>query len=369
MSSSHPRVSVIIPNWNGAHHLPECLESLARQRFVDFHTVVVDNGSSDDSFEVIRDSTLPVEVIRKEANLGFSAAVNAGIRATESELIVLLNNDTRVDPGWLEALVVAMDEHPEMSFGASRMLLYDPPHRIDSAGDRFSLWAGGGANIGAGDAPDKHDQPARVFGACAGAAIYRRRLFEDIGLFDEDFFLIFEDVDIDLRAQVAGHDCLYIPAAIVYHKRGASTDLACAETTARAWRNMIWVAGRSLPGLLFVLWLTLFTARVGVQTSWRLLRLPFHRGAGAAARDQDHAQTRSANDPARSLADHPRISRRQRARLYVRALRAGFARLPEKRRANRPLRRRGSLALLPVLLRPVRPLQRGQERVSGTSVP
>lgn len=369
MKVDQPRVSVIIPNWNGAHHLPECLDSLAAQRFDDFQTVVVDNGSSDESLEIIDRSTLPVRVIRNAANLGFSAAVNAGIRATDSELVVLLNNDTRVDPGWIEALVGAMDAHPDAGFGASRMLLYDPPHRVDSAGDRYSLWSGGGVNIGAGDRAEQHDDPAWVFGACAGAAIYRRRLFDDIGLFDEDFFLIFEDVDIDLRAQAAGHRCLYIPAAIVYHKRGASTDLACAQTTARAWRNLIWVAGRSLPGLLFALWLVLFFLRLGLLMPWTLLRLPFRRRAVQARSDSGSDSQGGSLGVGAHRAGRSPVTLRERARLYLLALKSGFARLPEKRRANRTLRRLGSLALLPVLLRPVQRLQSDRKRVSETAAP
>lgn len=356
MSIPRARVSVVIPNWNGAHHLPECLDSLARQQFSEFQVVVVDNGSTDESLEVIRHAALPVHVIRNDANLGFSAAVNAGIRATESELIVLLNNDTRADPGWLEALVASMDSYPEASFGASKMLLYDPPHRVDSAGDRYSFWTGGGINIGAGDRADDHQRPAWVFGACAGAAIYRRQLFEDIGLFDEDFFLIFEDVDIDLRAQVAGHRCLYIPDAIVYHKRGASTDLACAETTARAMRNLIWVAGRSLPGVLFVLWLLLFGARLASRLIRVVLRLPFQKATGET---QAGASSDSHRVP---------ITRGERGRPYPEALKSGFARLPEKRRNNRSLRRLSSLALLPIIVRPVKPVNTGARRVTPKTV-
>lgn len=361
---NRPRVSVIIPNWNGADHLPECLDSLAGQRFQDFETVVVDNASSDTSLSILEASTLPVRVIRNAANLGFSAAVNAGIRATDTELIVLLNNDTRADPGWLEALVAGMDAHPEASFGASRMLLHAPPHAVDSAGDRYSLWLGAGENIGAGDPAEAHDRPAWVVGACAGAAIYRRSLFADIGLFDEEFFLIFEDVDLDLRAQVADHSCLYIPEAIVYHKRGASTDLACIETTARAWRNMIWVAGRSLPGPLLLVWVILFVTRfsliVGRSTLRRLLRRDARRQSAGGGDESTHSALLPTGPAERPISA-------ALIRAYWRALVAGIAGIPRKRKASRHLRRRGSFALLPILLRPVAWLDDDDKTVRTTS--
>ncbi len=355
---------MIIPNWNGADHLPECLDSLAGQRFQDFETVVVDNASSDASLNILETSRLPVRVIRNAANLGFSAAVNAGIRQSCAELIVLLNNDTRADPGWLEALVAGLDEYPEASFGASRMLLYEPPHAVDSAGDRYSLWLGTGENIGAGDPGEAHDRPAWVFGACAGAAIYRRSLFDDIGLFDEEFFLIFEDVDIDLRAQVAGHSCLYIAGAIVYHKRGASTDLACVETTARAWRNMIWVAGRSLPALLLLVWMILFVTRASLIVGRGVLRRLLRRNG----RRQPTATTSEPEvgvHPPAAVAEHQISAALLRA--YGRALVAGIVGIPRKRKASRALRRRGSFALLPILLRPVTLLDDDKKTVRRTA--
>lgn len=331
-----PGVAVIIPNWNGAEHLPECLESLQAQTFTAFETLVVDNGSSDRSLALLAQRYPGVRVLELGHNTGFSGAVNAGIRATSTEYTVLLNNDTRAEPRWLACLVEAMDDEPGASFGACKMLRYDPPHLIDAAGDRYSLWRGSGINIGIGEPRDHYDQPAWVFGACAGAAIYRRSLFDDIGLFDEDFFLTFEDVDFDLRAQVAGHRCLYVPDAIVYHKRGASTDTQSSNVEARAIRNLIWVGGKNLPTILFLCWLFLFPLRMSakiVRARWRRLM----------------------NKPGGEVPNGLPYAVAVGGRLFARSLYEGFSRLFEKRRSIRRLRRLGSLALLSVLKHPFSP--------------
>ncbi len=324
------RASVIIPNWNGAHHLETCLDALGDQTVRDFEVVVVDNGSTDASVTLLESRFPWVRVVALAQNGGFSAAVNAGIHATQGEYVVLLNNDTCARSDWLEALLSTMNAWPEASFGASKMLRFDPPHPIDSAGDRFSLISGAGINIGAGEPEDHHSDNAWVFGACAGAAIYRRALFDDIGLFDEEFFLIFEDTDLSLRAQTAGHRCLYIADAIVYHVRGASTDSHRVEVQARAWRNVIWVAGKNLPpGLLFA-WASLLGLRLCVQALRSLLR---RRPAPSA----------DGSTPGPGL--------RARLSIYTAALRQALRRLPAKRREVAGTRRTGSLRLLPTLLR------------------
>ncbi len=344
MATDSIRASVIIPNWNGAEHLPECLESLERQTFREFEVVVVDNGSSDHSLELLQQDYSWVRTVRNGSNLGFSAAVNAGIRDTTTDYVVLLNNDTRASNDWLENLVAAMDAEPGASFAACKMLHFDPPHPIDSAGDRFSLLRGGGVNIGSGDPAGSHDEPAWIFGACAGAAIYRRSLFDDIGLFDEDFFLVFEDIDIDLRAQVAGHRCLYVPDAVVYHKRGASTDNRSAKVATRSLRNMIWTAGKNLPPLLLIVWAVCFGLRLLSEAAKLAVLLPLRKiWRSLPERVQRVRQRRPETGPP---LDVP---------LTFLALIDGFRGLPRRRRAVRRLRRLGSLRLLPILVRPVQP--------------
>lgn len=334
MNSPRPTVSIIIPNWNGAHHLPECLDSLAAQTRRDAEIIVVDNGSSDTSLELLDSGYDWVRVIALESNGGFSSAVNAGIRHSQADLIVLLNNDTRAEPDWLERMVIGMERYPKASFAACKMLHHDPPHRIDSAGDGYSILAGAGTNIGLGEPGDQYSEDAWVFGACAGAAIYRRSLFDDIGLFDEDFFLVFEDVDLDLRAQVAGHRCLYIADAVVYHKRGASTDNASMEVISRSWRNTIWIAGKNLPPMLLMVW----TMSFAVRTLRLLLMSLLFRN-----RRQDVMSW------------------------YLPAFRSALEVLPIKRRQTRHLRRKNSFRLLPILLHPSRPIAATPSRKNASA--
>ena len=344
VNSAAPLISVIIPNWNGAHHLPECLQSLRTQQFQNFETLVVDNGSSDESIELLARDFDWVRVIPRDDNGGFSKAVNDGIRQSRAAFIVLLNNDTRAEPDWLAALHAGMQRYPEASLGASRMLLYDPPHLVDSAGDGYSMRLGAGYNLASGQPSKQVDQDAWVFGACAGAAIYRRSLFDDIGLFDEDFFLIFEDVDIALRAQVAGHRCVYLADAMIFHKRGSSTDNSSLEVIIRAWRNTIWVAGKNLPPFLLLIWFVLFAFRM-VQMfgmailgrAWRKIRPTSRVGysAGTPAKDWRQGVV---------------------AKWYWPTLKTALLTLPKKRSETRPQRRKNSFQLLPILMRPRRPV-------------
>jgi GT2 family glycosyltransferase len=219
---SDPRVSVIIPSWNGAVLLASALESLNRQTFVDFEVVVVDNGSSDGTVEMLGRAHPAARLVELGENRGFAAAVNSGISAALGDIIVLMNNDTEAEPGWLEALVRAIDESPRAGSIASRMLAFSDPGRIDSAGVQFGLYA---SQIGEG-APDGawFDEPREVFAACAGAAAYRRRALDEVGGFDERYFAYFEDVDIGARLQLAGWRCMYAPGAVIRHHGSATSN-------------------------------------------------------------------------------------------------------------------------------------------------
>jgi GT2 family glycosyltransferase len=130
-----PRLTVVIPNWNGERFLSLCLGSLQRQTFPDFETVLVDNGSSDGSLSLVERDFPEVRILALGHNRGFSAAVNAGIGASEAEYVTLLNNDTEQDPGWLAALVRAADEHPEAGFFSSKLVDFHDRGLLDGAGD------------------------------------------------------------------------------------------------------------------------------------------------------------------------------------------------------------------------------------------
>ncbi len=217
-------VSAIIVNWNGKSLLAECLDSLRMQSRTVDEILVVDNGSIDESQTMIRERYPEVTLIELGENKGFSVANNIGIRRAKGDYIALLNNDLLLDGEWMTHMIDALDADPSVGSCASKMLFYDQRDILDSAGISV-LKHGTGINRGHFErdgAPFK--RAAKVFGACAGAAVYRAAMFRDIGDFDEDFYIYFEDVDLSFRAQLAGYNCLYVPQAVVYHHYGASSN-------------------------------------------------------------------------------------------------------------------------------------------------
>jgi GT2 family glycosyltransferase len=220
----------------------------------------VDNGSTDDSVGFTERNFPEVRVVPLNDNRGFSAAVNAGIRVSEAEYVALLNNDTEVDPGWVEALVCAAESHPEAGLFASKLVDFHDRCLLDGAGDALRR-SGLPYRIGHRELDHRQfEKKTFVFSACAAAALYRRALFEEIGLFDEDFFAYCEDGDVSFRAQLAGYRCLYAPGAVVYHIGSASTGGKRSPTATRLGTQngvnllvknlptaLVW---RSLPSLL-----------------------------------------------------------------------------------------------------------------------
>lgn len=210
-------VSVVIPNWNGKKFLKGCLDSLVASSYGQIEIVIVDNGSHDGSVEFIEENYPQVKLIKFAHNTGFSVAVNAGITGSTGEFVALLNNDTTVDPLWITNMMTAMREHPEIGSTGCKMLAYDNHKLLDGAGDGYRR-GGLPGRIGHREIDlGQFDQERYILGPCGGAALYRRSMLDDIGLFDSDYFAYLEDVDIGLRAQSAGYKCLYVPTAIMYH--------------------------------------------------------------------------------------------------------------------------------------------------------
>ncbi|MDQ3910775.1 MAG: glycosyltransferase family 2 protein [Actinomycetota bacterium] len=240
-------MTVVVPNWNGERFLSTCLGSLRSQSFEDFETVLVDNGSTDSSVAFASRRFPEVYVLPLGENAGFSVAVNAGIRASRAEYVALLNNDTEVDPHWLEALVRAADSYDEAGFFASKLVDFNDRRILDGAGDALRR-SGLPYRIGYGE-PDhgQYDEPAFVFGACAGAALYRRDMLDDIGLFDEDFFANCEDGDLSFRAQLAGYRCLYVPRSVVYHMGSATFGKRSPTSVRLGTRNSLCLLVKNLP--------------------------------------------------------------------------------------------------------------------------
>lgn len=279
MSETSPLFSVVIPNWNGAHHLPTCLNALRAQTYPRIEVIVADNASQDGSRELLAEKYPDVHLVALPENRGFTGACNAGIEAAKGEYVSLLNNDTEVDPGWVAAVVEAFNRHPEAGLVASKMLLFDERDRFHTAGDLYRV-DGRLANRGVWERDEgQYNHEEYVFSACGGSSAYRRCMLDEIGLLDDDFFFSAEDMDLAWRAQLAGYRCIYAPNALVYHRLAATG----GGVTASYYdgRNMIWILIKDYPAAL---WrkhaFRILRAQVGL--AWEALRA--WRGAAARAR-------------------------------------------------------------------------------------
>jgi hypothetical protein len=240
--------TVVIPNYNGVEHLPLCLETLAKQTYEDFEILMIDNASKDGSVEYVRSNYPRVRVVQFETNRGFAPAVNEGIRRAQSPYIILLNNDIELAPMWIEQLIGTLKKFPDAGAAASKMMNFFQRDLFDAAGDQMS-WAGAAGPRGDKETDHgQYEQEMFVFGACAGAAAYRKEMFDQVGLFDESFFWYFEDVDLDLRMQLQGWKVVYVPTAICYHKRGATMKRMLPLAVRLHIRNPILYLVKDLPG-------------------------------------------------------------------------------------------------------------------------
>ena len=241
------KVTVVIPTWDGVGLLPTCLSALEKQFFPSFDVIVVDNGSKDDTLAILTRDFPNVRVLRFSKNKGFAAAVNAGIRASDVPYISLLNNDTKVDPGWLLELVRILDSRPDIAAVAGKMLAMDDPSIIDNVGDNINI-------VGQADAVGKgekdmglYDHEREILSVCGGGCLYRRSVFDRVGLFDEDFFAYFEDVDLGLRMRLRGLRSWYTPKAIVLHCRGATSRRFVSRKEFLDFRNTWMLVVKNFP--------------------------------------------------------------------------------------------------------------------------
>jgi GT2 family glycosyltransferase len=240
-------ISVVIPTYNGISYIADCLDSLRKQLRKPDEIILVDDGSTDNTLLMVEKSYPEVRCLRLESNRGFAAAVNEGIRYSSGTYVALLNNDTRADEAWLRELENTLEEQFSVGSCASKMLFADRPDTINSIGIGFTQ-AGMAADIGYGQKDgDKYQRRRPVFGACAGAAMYRKAMLNDIGLFDEDFFMWYEDVDLSFRAQLAGYACAYVPTAVIYHVGGGTASAANNLHLRYCSRNQVLVMVKNLP--------------------------------------------------------------------------------------------------------------------------
>lgn len=279
ISDLQPLVSIIIVNWNGAQHLPVCLNALRRQTYRAFEVILVDNASRDNSLALVTKNYPEVKVIALSHNRGFTGGNNAGLRAARGEIVALLNNDTEADEHWLAEVTAAFERHPEAGSVASKMKLFDRRDTFHTAGDFYRV-DGLPGNRGVWEVDrGQYDREEYVFSACGGSAAYRRSMLDQIGLLDEDFFFSGEDIDLAWRAQLAGWKCVYAPRALVYHKLKATG----GGVTASYYdgRNFIWIIAKNYPSSLWQLNRGLILRR---QWSLFVEALRAWRGAAARAR-------------------------------------------------------------------------------------
>ncbi|MGF1506472.1 MAG: glycosyltransferase family 2 protein [Anaerolineae bacterium] len=251
-----------MPNWNGLHFLQTCFDSLLAQTHSPVEIIVVDNASEDGSQAFIREHYPTIRLLALDENRGFTGACNAGIQAAQGDIVVLLNNDTQVEPDWAEQIAAAFARHPDAGMVASKMLLFDRRDTLHTAGDFMRVnGLPGNRGVWQPDGPP-FDREAYVFSACGGSAAYRRAMLDEVGLLDDDFFFSAEDVDLGWRAQLAGWRCVYVPQAVVYHHLSATG----GGKTASYYngRNFIWLIAKNYPGdLLRRHWRAVLAGQIG----------------------------------------------------------------------------------------------------------
>ena len=273
-------VTVVIPNYNGMKYLPECMASLCQgqENAPEYEVLIIDNGSADGSVEYLdsewcRKKEAPAEeggkpqvrLIALPENTGFCHAVNLGIREARSPYVILLNNDTRVEAGFVKGLYDAIRKDEKIFSVSAKMLMWDKPELLDDAGDRYCVlgWA---YSRGKGRPAVDYDKNVSIFSACGGAAIYRRQVFEEIGYFDEAHFAYLEDTDIGYMARIQGYENWYAPRAIVYHVgSGTSGSRYNQFKTRYSSRNNVYLIYKNMPLLQILLNLPSLIAGFGIK--------------------------------------------------------------------------------------------------------
>lgn len=260
-------VSIIIVNFNRVNLLRDCLRSLAAQSWPNVSWIVVDNGSSDGSAEMV-DAEFPhTKVIRSTSNLGFCAGNNLGIAAAVGPYIALLNNDAIAEPQWVEALVREMDLDSRVGMVASKIMVAGRAGVIDKVGHGI-YWDGQNRGRGSGDTDHgQFDEDREILWPDGCAALYRKAMLDEIGGFDEDFFAYADDAELGLRGRSAGWKARFAPNAVVHHQRGATMGKWSPERIRLIERNRVWLAVKHFPLWLLVLNPVFFLLRL-VAGAW-----------------------------------------------------------------------------------------------------
>lgn len=249
-------ISIVIPNYNGMDFLDKCLNSLENETAYNLQIIIVDNDSKDKSMDVFKKHfkrnlpNIKYYLISNDSNLGFSKAVNQGIKLSNensSEYLCLLNNDTEIQTGFFDSLIKLIERDGNIFSVSSKMIQFENTDLIDDAGDEYTL-LGWTKKSGDGKSSNSYSKTREIFSSCAGAALYRKSILNEIGYFDENFFAYMEDVDIGYRALINGYKNVYSPDAIVYHVGSGSSGSKYNEFKIKlAARNNIWIIYKNMP--------------------------------------------------------------------------------------------------------------------------
>ena len=243
------KVSVVTPNYNGERFFFIFFESLNNDSELIGEVIIVDNGSSDNSKEYIKNNTFnfPVRLIENSENLGFAPAVNQAISSAEFEYIFSLNNDTEVKKGSIKQMVDLISSGNDIFSVQAKMLQFNNKDLIDDVGDEYNLLAWT-KKVGENHKSDEYTEVFEIFSSCAGAALYKKSILEELGMFDDNFFAYMEDVDLAIRSKINGYRNLLCPQAIVYHIGSATSGSRYNEFKVRlAARNNVWVVYKNIP--------------------------------------------------------------------------------------------------------------------------
>lgn len=250
----------MIVTCEGQRYLARCLPSVLSQDYPAFEVIVILNGSTDRSAQWLRENYPQVILIENSKNVGLCVARNQGIGRSAGEYIIVLDDDTEMEPGFLSAMVAAAESGEAVGMVASQVLFDHDPTRIDSAGIEVD-WAGLAWNRHVGlAAANEPVQVVEVFGPTGAAGLYTRKMLNQIGLLDEDYFIYYDDVDIAWRGQQAGWRCLYTPAARIRHIHSGTSGKWSSFKTYLLGRNKLWTLVKNYPAGSLLLHLPLIIA-------------------------------------------------------------------------------------------------------------
>lgn len=276
-----PATTIIVLNWNGREMTADCLRSLLAMRAGDFRIVVIDNGSSDGSVEYLRQQFPQVQVLPQGRNLGFAAGCNVGMKRAledQSEFILLVNNDTKVDPDMLRELIMEAQKNPTAAMVSPKIFYFEPPDRIWWAGGQYNLWKGVPLHIGCGARDDgRFDEPCSINWATGCVVLLRSQALRQIGLFDERIFGNGEDVDLSIRLRQQGWTIRYAPRARVWHKEGVDYRRNAGEHVRKFTfaRNLLWVMHKHASRWQWITFLPQFSIYLMVISAQSLRRGDF----------------------------------------------------------------------------------------------